>query len=104
MGDGWTSQTIPGGDQVQGQVTLDLCGTHFPSESLRIARHQITLTSPGGSGSAETISNEVVIYQFRGDAMSAVYGGTTNGQPDPATLQAAADAAALLQSSAPVAS
>lgn len=167
MGPGWTSQTLPGGDQVQGQVTLDLCGASFPSESLRIARHQIRLLSAtdaisndtviyrsGGAQQARSellhavatcptgpvqdsvtgvgrvtfkvqilspdvrwlpgtlaldiaVTNadrqtleEVAIYQFHGDAMSAVYGAVTNGHADAAELQAATTAATLLNSSA----
>lgn len=167
MGAGWTSQPLPDGDQVQGQVTLDLCGASFPSESLRIARHQIKLLSatdaisneaviyrPGGAQQARsellhaaatcptgpvqdavagvgmatfkvrslspdahwlpgtvaldiTVTNsggqtleEVAIYQFHGDAMSAVYGAVTNGHADAAELHAATTAATLLSSPA----
>ena len=171
---GWTSQPVPSGDQVQGQVTLDLCGARFPSEDVRIARRQVVLMPPGaGSSSPESISNEVVIYssggaqqargelmraiascptgpvqgtvagegmqsykistlpkdgrwlpgtvairavitsssgqradtvgifQFRGDALSAVYGRSNNGQATASELRAAAQAATLLNSSAP---
>jgi hypothetical protein len=176
VGAGWTSEPIPGGDQVQGQVTLDLCGARFTSESMRIARHQVVLMPPGaGSSSADSISNEVVIYgsggarqarsdlmqaitscptgpvqgtvagegvqtykistlpsdthwlpgtvairavvtnstgrrvdmvaiyQFRGDALSAVYGSANSGRADASELRAAAQAATLLSSSAPAA-
>lgn len=172
LGAGWTSQTMTAGDEVQGQVTMDLCGAEFPSESLRTARHQVILSStsgerfsnevvlyrPGGAQQARTellkaiatcpsgpvegtvkgegmlifkintlpsdghwlpgtvavhgvvtdatgqSEDEVLIYQFRGDAMSAIYGATTDGRPDPAELRAAADAAALLQAWSPAAS
>jgi hypothetical protein len=165
MGAGWASQTLSGGDQVQGQVTFDLCGASFASESLRVARHQISIVS-----SSEAISNEVVvydsdgaqqarsellhavatcpvgpvqdavagvgvvtfkvktlpmdahwlpgtvaldiavtnssgqtleqvaIYQFHGDTMSAVYGAVANGRVDATELRAAAVAASLLTS------
>lgn len=173
LGSKWTGRTMAGGDLVQGQVTMDMCGAKFPSESLRTARHQVILSSastgkkfsnevvlyqPGGAQQARTellkaiatcpsgpvegplqgegmltfkinplssnshwlpgtvavhalvknssgqSEDEVLIYQFRGDAMSAIYGSATNGQPDSSELQAAADAAALLQSSVPAAS
>ena len=176
VGAGWTSQPVPSGDQVQGQVTLDLCGAHFPSEAMRIARHQVVLIPPGASSSSTvSLSNEVVIYrsggaqqarselmqaitscptgpvqgavagegmqtykisnlpkdarwlpgtiairavitsssgqrvdtvgifQFRGDALSAVYGTSNNGQATASELRAAAQAATLLSSSAPAA-
>lgn len=177
VGTGWTSKLIPGGDQVQGQVTLDLCGERFLSESMRIARRQVVLTPPGaGANSTDAISNEIVIYrpggaqqaqselmqsitscptgpvqgtvagegmltykistlssdthwlpgtvairavitnssgqradtvsiyQFHGDALSAVYGPADNGQANASVLRAAAQAATLLNSSAPAAS
>lgn len=166
MGTGWSSQTIQSGDQVQGQVTLDLCGANFPSENLRVARHQIRLLSSSDAISNESVIysangaqqarsellhavatcptgpvqdsvagvgmvtfkvktlsadshwlpgtvaldiavtnsggqtlEEVAIYQFRGDAMSGVYGAVTNGQADPNELRAATAAASLLTSS-----
>src|SRR4051794_33557016 len=34
-------EVIPGGDQVAGQVTLDLCGATFPSEQKRKVRNQV---------------------------------------------------------------
>ena len=43
----------------------------------------------------------VGIFQFRGDALSAVYGPSDNGQAGASELRAAAQAAALLNSSAP---
>ncbi|WP_157436295.1 hypothetical protein [Actinospica robiniae] len=175
MGAGWTSRSIPGGDQVQGQVTLDMCGDHFPSENLRIARRQIVLSTTGADSDMSPISQEVVlyrpggaqqarqelldavrtcptgpvlgavqgeglmtfkltllpesqrltesewlpdtvaihgivtestgqiedealIYQFRGDVMSAVYGPVTTGQPSPAEFLASTLAAAELKS------
>ena len=174
---GWTSQLISDGDKVQGQVSLNLCGAPFPSESMRIARRQVILAPPGASPSSTSIiSNEVVIYraggaqqarnelmqaiascptgpvqgavagegmqtfklsslpedaswlpgtvairavvtnssgqradsvaiyQFRSDALSAVYGPTHNGRADASVLRAAAQAATLLNSSVPAAS
>jgi hypothetical protein len=37
---GVTLRLIPGGDQVEGQVTMDMCGADFPSEQLRTNRLQ----------------------------------------------------------------
>ena len=46
-------------------------------------------------------ADTVGIFQFRGDALSAVYGPSNNGQADASELRAAAQAATLLISSAP---
>ena len=54
-----------GGRRVVGEVTLDQCGGHFPSEAARIARRQMGVVVRGmvpGTG----YSNEVVVYT--GDA------------------------------------
>lgn len=50
------------GDQVDGQVTLDLCSAHFASEELRLARHQVAFALDD----AHAVSNEVVAYQPAG--------------------------------------
>ncbi len=49
----------PSGDEVDGQVTLDLCGFAFPSEDLRTARHQVAYTTQDG----QMVSSETVTYQ-----------------------------------------
>jgi hypothetical protein len=46
----------PSGDQVEGQVTLDLCGAEFTSEDLRTARHQVGYGAPDGAVSTETVA------------------------------------------------
>jgi len=51
---------IDQGDQVAGQVTLDLCGASFPSESVRVARRQIRVDDASGRSVFET---EAVLYQ-----------------------------------------
>ena len=58
--------TPPGWNQVRNQVTLDLCGFRFHSESLRVARRQLwfrTHTKP-------IVSNEVVAYRAGGAALA----------------------------------
>jgi hypothetical protein len=52
------------GDEVDGQVTLDLCGGDFPSEALRVARHQVAF--PIGDDFDRAVSNEVVAYERDG--------------------------------------
>jgi hypothetical protein len=60
VGAGYALQQLPGGQLVQGQATLDLCGFSFPSESLRTARLQVAYRAPGKS---LALSNEVVSYR-----------------------------------------
>lgn len=61
LGPGWQVRTIAGGTQVQGQVTLDLCGGGYRSEALRAARLQIAMKR-----GAVVLSNEVVRYRSGG--------------------------------------
>lgn len=65
LGTGWQEKTIPGGTQVSGQVTLDLCGGGYASEGLRTARMQVAFKH----GPA-MISNEVVQYRTGGARMA----------------------------------
>ena len=51
---------LPGGDQVNGQATLDLCNGTFPSESLRTARLQDVAVDTSG---AAILSTEAVLYR-----------------------------------------
>ena len=51
---------LPGGDQVAGQPTLDLCNGTFPSESLRVARLQDVALDASG---AVVLSTEAVLYR-----------------------------------------
>ena len=62
-----TLRRLPGGNQVAGQVTLDLCGHSFRSEALRLARLQVAYTR----GGIPVASNEVVAYK-PGGATSAL--------------------------------
>lgn len=66
LGANITRSTPPGGDTVNGEVTLDLCGASFPSEALRTARLQVVY-SVNGAGFA---SNEVVSYSAGGTAQA----------------------------------
>jgi hypothetical protein len=59
----------------------------------------VTATASNGQS-----MSEVTIYQFRGDALSAIYGPSTNGKADATELAAAADAAGLLTSLVPASS
>jgi len=51
-------QPIPGGTQVEGQPTLDLCNGTFPSEALRAARLQVAELDAQGVA----LSTEAVLY------------------------------------------
>jgi hypothetical protein len=55
---------FPGGNQVAGQVTLDLCGYTFRTEALRLARLQVAYAR----ASLPLVSNEVVAYKAGGAA------------------------------------
>jgi hypothetical protein len=48
-----------GGDEVDGSVTMDLCSASFPSEGLRLARHQVAFAI----SDTRAVSNEVVAYE-----------------------------------------
>ena len=55
-----TVQLLPGGNQVSGQPTLDLCNATFPSESLRTARLQVAAVDDLGDAQ---LSTEAVLYK-----------------------------------------
>jgi hypothetical protein len=55
-----TVQLIPGGDQVQGETTLDLCNGTFASEALRTARIQVAALDTQGN---DLLSTEAVLYK-----------------------------------------
>jgi hypothetical protein len=59
-----TQKRFAGGNQVAGQVTLDLCGYTFRTEALRLARLQVVYTR----GTIPVASNEVVAYKPDGAA------------------------------------
>jgi hypothetical protein len=64
VGASYTLREFPGGKQVRNQVTLDLCGYRFASESLRLARHQVAFGLKGHA--TAVLSNEVVAYRTGG--------------------------------------
>jgi hypothetical protein len=51
---------MPGGDEVDGEVTLDNCGYDFSTAALRRARRQYLITPPDDGHFG--FSNEVVAY------------------------------------------
>ncbi|MDX6474804.1 MAG: hypothetical protein QOH95_315 [Gaiellaceae bacterium] len=61
VGPGVITRQIPHGSDVQGQVTLDLCGFKFRSEKQRSARLQLSFIRNTGGG--PFLSNEVVAYK-----------------------------------------
>jgi hypothetical protein len=52
-------QLIPGGNQVGGETTLDLCNASYPSEALRTNRLQVAALAARNVG----LSTEAVLYQ-----------------------------------------
>jgi|tagenome__1003787_1003787.scaffolds.fasta_scaffold20491593_1 hypothetical protein len=66
VGPGTITREIPGGRDVSGEVTLDLCGYRFRSEKQRVARLQLSWIS--NTGGPPFLSNEVVAYKPGGAA------------------------------------
>jgi hypothetical protein len=60
--DGFGPDEMQEGDEVDGHVSLDLCSADFPSEDLRLARHQVAFAI----GDHRGVSNEVVAYEPAG--------------------------------------
>jgi hypothetical protein len=58
------------GDKVAGQVTLDLCGTNFPSERRRRARHQVGVVDSKQRYTG--VSIEAVLYDSSAGAQQAM--------------------------------
>jgi hypothetical protein len=67
LGSGFRERLLPYGNRVRGQVTLDLCGQTFASESLRRQRLQFVYAAPS---SKTEVSNEVVRYAPGGAAQA----------------------------------
>jgi hypothetical protein len=92
VGPGYLLRVIPGGQSVQGQVTLDMCGFRFASEDRRTARLQAIYVRPG---SKLALSNEVVSYRPGGaeEAVREVARAirTCPGQPVPSTVRGVPD-------------
>jgi hypothetical protein len=68
VGPGYRLHQRADGHGVRGFVTLNMCGTRFPSEDLRTARLQVDYS---GAGTTVKVSNEVVAYR-RGGARQAL--------------------------------
>src|SRR5437899_423712 len=60
VGEGYLLHARTDGKGVKGRVTLNLCGTDYPSEHFRTARLQVDYLK---TGSTIGISNEVVTYR-----------------------------------------
>ncbi|MGO9911789.1 MAG: hypothetical protein ACLPQS_11580, partial [Acidimicrobiales bacterium] len=67
---GLTLELIGDGDQVAGQVTLDLCSQTYQSESYRVARRQLAVAQKNGA--TTVISTEAVVYTNALAAASAI--------------------------------
>jgi hypothetical protein len=68
VGAGYNLRELPGGAQIRNEVTLDICGYRFASESLRLARHQVAYGRQGQENAS--LSNEVVAYRSGGAAQA----------------------------------
>lgn len=62
-------ELIDGGDEVEGQVTLDMCGYQFTTEEARAERYQ---TEASDAGENRIVSNEGVLYKSAQDATAAM--------------------------------
>ena len=58
------------GDDVSGQVTLDVCGAKFRSEARRRARHQVGVSDAHGADTG--LSTEAVLYDSAAGAQQAL--------------------------------
>jgi hypothetical protein len=67
---GYLPRLFHAGDDVAGQVTLDLCGSNFPSEPRRSARHQVGVADSHQSDTG--VSIEAVLYDVPDGATQAM--------------------------------
>jgi len=58
--DAYAVAPIPGGTEVEGEVTLDLCDSFYPSEGLRVERLQVVAVDSAGD---TQLSTEAVRYE-----------------------------------------
>jgi len=65
---GYSVSLLQGGNEVTGQVTLDLCNGTYASEALRTARRQVDLTDQAGK---LWLSTEAVLYGRAADTAQA---------------------------------
>jgi hypothetical protein len=63
IGKGYITMKQAGGNLVKGQVTLNLCGTGYPSERFRTTRLQVNFAN---QNVPIAISNEIVTYRSGG--------------------------------------
>jgi hypothetical protein len=68
-GEGALFQPYEGGDQVYGEVSLDLCYGDFPSEDLRSGRNQVAI---GDAEGQSWVSSEAILYPTPADAQQAM--------------------------------
>jgi hypothetical protein len=69
MAPGSIVDPYPGGDEVFGETSLDLCYADFPSEELRSGRTQVVAVNPEG---AAWVSSEAILYPTPEDAQQAM--------------------------------
>ena len=67
--EGLELELIEGGDEVEGQVTLDMCGYQFTSEEARTERFQTEAADDQGN---RVVSHEGVLYRSAQDAGAAM--------------------------------
>jgi hypothetical protein len=65
---GYGVGTIPGGREVRGETTLDLCNAKYPSEARRTARRQVAVVDLVGDS---PLGTEAVLYRRPADASQA---------------------------------
>jgi hypothetical protein len=70
LADGYTKTLMDGGDQVDGQVTLDNCGFDFTTEAHRVARRQYLVVDSSATPSG--LSDELAAYDSPAQAPKAV--------------------------------
>ena len=73
---GYKAVLVPGGAAVKGQVTLDLCGYRFTSESHRVARRQVGVVNAKGGGRALERGRRLRLAGQREKCDGAVAGGS----------------------------
>jgi hypothetical protein len=62
-------EPYPGGERVGGQTSLDLCFGEFPSEELRVGRHQVGVSDAAGEA---WVSSEAILYSVPEEAAQAM--------------------------------
>lgn len=81
------------GDVVAGQDSLDLCDASFPSERLRIGRHQVGISK---SAADEHVSSEAILYSTPAEAGQAMGELEAARQGCPTTPQSPDDSGVAL--------